>query len=97
MIDGVNKPEKIKHSLSKEISPDGATVKDICVKLERCIKDNCKRYHPKWAEGVCIKFIKGKCTYTKCTLNHNLTWSSLISEAISYSTSQYDVITGLNF
>jgi hypothetical protein len=45
------------------LSPEGASIRDICSFNENCRNESCKSYHPMWARGICIPFAAGKCNF----------------------------------
>jgi hypothetical protein len=55
---------KIKETVKE--TPEGATLADICHFNENCKNENCNKYHPKWAECLCIKFVNGTCPGKNC-------------------------------
>lgn len=55
-------PEISKKPLEKETdqsfedikSPDGAYLKDICLKNKDCVDASCNKFHPLWLDQYCI-------------------------------------------
>ena len=43
------------------LSPEGASIKDLCIYNEDCQIDICKFYHPHWAVKICIAFAGERC------------------------------------
>jgi hypothetical protein len=43
------------------LSPEGASVNDICRYIEDCQNSSCKLFHPHWAVKKCIHFAQGRC------------------------------------
>ncbi|CDW88466.1 UNKNOWN [Stylonychia lemnae] len=67
-------------------SPEGATLKDLCEKSDRCLNEKCKKYHAIWASSSCIQFLLNKCK--KCQITHR-EWEDLMDIASDPNT-QYD-------
>lgn len=72
------KQQKVDESI---LSPEGASIRDICTFNERCTNMSCKSYHPMWATGICIPFAAGRCTFNACRSQH-LEWANAIALAI---------------
>jgi hypothetical protein len=60
------------------LSPEGASIRDICSYNDNCRNESCKSYHPMWARGICIPYAAGKCNFKACR-NQHLEWANLIA------------------
>ena len=61
------------------LSPEGASMKDLCNYNEDCSNESCKYYHPKWAVKICIPNAQGNCKRA-CKKQH-LEWKDMIALA----------------
>ena len=71
------------------LSPEGASIKDICSYNEDCLNENCKLYHPHWGGKICIPFTQGKCARGGACKKQHLEWKDMI--ALSTPDIQYDM------
>jgi hypothetical protein len=71
------------------LSPEGASMKDICSYNEDCLNENCKLYHPHWGGKICIPFAQGKCARGGACKKQHLEWKDMI--ALSTPDIQYDM------
>ena len=63
------------------ITPEGATLLDICPFVHQCLNESCPLYHPKWAQPYCISYVLGKCNNkNKCRLQH-AEWEEVVGYA----------------
>eukprot|EP00347_Sterkiella_histriomuscorum_P014598 403360271 len=61
-------------------SPEGAKYFNLCKKQEKCKKNECKAYHPLWAQNCCVPFMYENCFKEKCQFNHKK-WVELIQKS----------------
>lgn len=71
------------------LSPEGASMKEICSYNEDCQNETCKFYHPNWCLKICIPFAQGRCVKGGACKRQHLEWKDVI--AISTPDLQYDV------
>jgi hypothetical protein len=64
----------------KNLSPEGASISDICSFVDKCNDEKCPLYHPVWAVNMCIKYVKDECKTKNCRLIH-MDWEDLLVEA----------------
>ena len=84
MGEPTEKSTKKAKAAKKQIIPiDDAKPSDLCSNLELCQKqDECNKYHPMWAIGICIYYLKDKCKNKECKRIHE-SWENLESRALT--------------
>ena len=87
---------QVSNSQKSIITPiDGATPKDLCPKLRGCKNEKCKKYHPVWAESICVAHLTDQCKTKGCKFPH-CDWEELRPFALDKKNC-IDHFSGLSF